>query len=287
MYNIIRANVDFIFGKKKFFHKNAERFKEFYLQKKFYKNRSHGLSAMMRLKNEERWIYYAIASIIDYTDEIIVVLQNSTDKTEQIIKEFRSNKIKIYHFPFDSFPAGNNHKFYLKNSIFNLAYYYNFALDKTSFSYVWKWDGDHAAYENRVKKIRKIVDSQEFDIIHYKGYDIYGKELQYLCNDPYCSNEPAIFKVNKRTFYFSGKKCEEFSYPISTGLKKSKIYNYPKPLFIHLKYVDGIEAIGKGWVTNWEEDPVFQSIIKRKSRGEKFNDTYPNVILNKYFNNLD
>lgn len=277
---IVRFVIDFysFFGKR-IYYKNYEKISEFYLSKKFHKNRKHGLSAMMRLKNEEKWIHYAISSIIDYVDEIVVVLQNSSDKTEDIIRTFNSDKIKIFYFPYDSFPSGSFHYNFLKNSIFNKAYYYNFALSKTNYSYVWKWDGDQAAYEERVKEIRDIVDSKEFDIIHFFGYDIYGKDLDYLCTEPFCSNEPYIFKVSRRTFYFSGFKTEEFSYPLFFNFRKIKIYNYKKPLFIHFKYVDGIEK----WIDIFKFDPLLLAWCKNKRKGSKFNDTYPKV-LNNYFN---
>jgi len=269
--------------KVKYFPNNYEKFKDYDLNPNFYKGRKHGLSAMMRIKNDEEWIFFAIKSILDYVDEVVVVLQNCTDNTEKIIRQMNSSKIKLFHYPFESFPSGKNHENFLKNSIFNRSYYYNFALSLTSFSYVWKWDGDHAAFENRVEELRKIVDSNVYDIIHYKGYDIFGEDLKFLCKDPFCSNEPAVFKVNKKTFYFSSFICEKFSYPINIGLRKMKIFNFPKPLFIHFKYAKGESSIGKGWPENWQNDPYFKSIADRKNKGLKYNDEYPNVILEHYF----
>lgn len=269
----------------KYYSKNFEKFKEYYLKPDFHKNRKHGLSAMMRIKNDEDWIFYAITSIIDYVDEIVIVLQNCTDNTEKIIREIKSEKIKIYYFPFDSFPSGKYHERFLKNSIFNRAYYYNYALALTSYSYVWKWDGDHAAYESRVKELREIIDSKKIDIIHYQGYDVFGLELKYLCKDPLCSNEPAIFRVNRKTFYFSSFVCEKFSYPINIRFRKIKIFNYSKPLFIHFKYAKGEESIGKGWPNNWQKDEYFKSIANRKSKGELFTDEYPEVVKKFYFKN--
>lgn len=288
LFNSVKNHIvdkwNFAFNKK-FYPKNFEKIESFYLNPNFYKNRKHGLSAIMRIKNDEDWIFYAIVSILDYVDEIVVVLQNCTDNTEDIIKSIKSEKIKIYHYPFESFPSGENHVNYLKNSVFNRAYYYNYNLSLTSYSYAWKWDGDHAAFEDRVKEIRDIVDSKKYDIIHYKGYDIYGEELKYLCNDEFCSNEPSIFKVNKKTFYFSSKIYEEFSYPLNLGFRKLKIFNYPKPLFIHFKYAKGLDHIGKGWPKNWKEEKHFAKLIKNKSQGKLYTDVYPKVINDYYFKN--
>jgi len=271
--------------RKRFFSKNFEKIESYYLNPNFYKNRKHGLSAIMRIKNDENWIFYAIVSILEHVDEIIVVLQNCTDNTEEIVRGIKSDKIKIYYYPFDSFPSSENHINYLKNSVFNRAYYYNFALSLSSYSYAWKWDGDHAAFEDRVKEIREIVDSNQYDIIHYKGYDIYGEDLKFLCKEEFCANEPSIFKVNKKTFYFSSKIYEEFSYPLNIGLKKLKIYNYEKPLFIHFKYAKGNENVGRGWTKKWKEETHFTELVSQKSKGKPYTDVYPKVVNDYYFKN--
>ena len=73
-------------------HHNIEKNVNFNLN--FKSERQHGLSVMMRVKNEERWILFAIKSILDYVDEVIILLQPCEDKTEEIIKSIKSNKIK-------------------------------------------------------------------------------------------------------------------------------------------------------------------------------------------------
>jgi hypothetical protein len=270
----------------KYFSENRERIKEFYLDKNFFKNRKHGVSAMMRVKNDADWIYFSIKSILEYVDEVVIVLQNSTDDTENIIKSIDSEKIKIYHYPFDTFPVGKYHATYVKNSIFNLAYYYNYALSKTKYSYVWKWDGDQAVLNSRAKELREIIDLKIYDIIHAKGYDIFGKDLKYLCKDPFCGNEPCVFKVSKKTFYFSGIRCEEFSYPLIQKFKRSRIYNFEKTLFMHFKYTREIQAFTKGWQKNWDQDLYFLNVLESKSRGELYIDEYPKIILDGYLKKL-
>src|SRR3990167_371710 len=45
------------------------------------------------VKNEERWIWYALKSILDIADEILIFDTGSTDKTVEIIKTIKSRKI--------------------------------------------------------------------------------------------------------------------------------------------------------------------------------------------------
>ncbi len=54
------------------------------------------ISVIIRCKNEERWIGHSIQSIIDFFDddsEIIIVDNNSNDKSKHIISLFSNNKI--------------------------------------------------------------------------------------------------------------------------------------------------------------------------------------------------
>jgi len=50
-------------------------------------------SILIRTKNEERWIGHAIQSALDhiYKPEIIIIDNNSTDKTIEIVKFFVEN----------------------------------------------------------------------------------------------------------------------------------------------------------------------------------------------------
>lgn len=45
------------------------------------------------VKNEERWVWYALSSVIDIADELIVFDTGSNDKTVEIIKTIKSKKI--------------------------------------------------------------------------------------------------------------------------------------------------------------------------------------------------
>ena len=50
-------------------------------------------TVVIRVKNEERWIGYAIQSVLDnlIKPEIVIVDNNSTDKTIDIVKFFAEN----------------------------------------------------------------------------------------------------------------------------------------------------------------------------------------------------
>lgn len=53
------------------------------------------LSVHMIIKNEERWVWYALQSVLPYVERIIVYDTGSVDKTIPIIKTVASPKIKL------------------------------------------------------------------------------------------------------------------------------------------------------------------------------------------------
>lgn len=53
------------------------------------------ITALCLIKNEENWVWYAIKSVIDYFDKIIVFDTGSTDNTVKIIKSIKSPKIVL------------------------------------------------------------------------------------------------------------------------------------------------------------------------------------------------
>lgn len=77
--------------------------------KKFLNISYAKLTAIIIVKDEERCIKRCITSIIDQVDAIIVVDTGCTDDTIKIIKNLKSNKIKIYNYEWqDDFASARN-----------------------------------------------------------------------------------------------------------------------------------------------------------------------------------
>ncbi len=52
-----------------------------------------GITAHCLVRNEENWVWYAINSVLDFVDSVIVFDTGSTDKTVEIVKTIKSSKI--------------------------------------------------------------------------------------------------------------------------------------------------------------------------------------------------
>ena len=96
-----------------------------------------GVSAVLRIKNEEDKIYYSLGSILAIFDEIVVVDNGSQDRTPEIVRTFKqrydsTNKIRFYSYPFKLARCGPENAISPEDSVHSLCYYYNWSLSKCS-----------------------------------------------------------------------------------------------------------------------------------------------------------
>lgn len=128
--------------------KNIEMHKEYNIVFNcFSSSKPTGISAMIRVKNEERNISKVILSCYEYFDEIMVIDNQSEDRTCEIVRRLQrendlSGKIKLHSYPFKVARCGRENYECAEDSVHSLAYFYNYALSKCTFSHVFKWDGD-------------------------------------------------------------------------------------------------------------------------------------------------
>ncbi len=117
----------------------------------FCKTRSSGISAMMRIKNGEDYLEASIRSVVNQVDEIICVFNESIDQTENILLalEEEFEQIKVFKYIPEVYPPNSENYLKVKeDSPHSLAYYYNFALSKTTKEYVFKFDDDEIFFDN-------------------------------------------------------------------------------------------------------------------------------------------
>jgi hypothetical protein len=93
-------------------------------------SRPHGISAMMRVCNENSWLEASVRSIKDHVDEIIAVDTGSTDGSLQTLERLAVETKKLKVFSFHEKRAWE---------------FSNFALKRTSFRWIMKWDADFVA----------------------------------------------------------------------------------------------------------------------------------------------
>lgn len=106
-----------------------------------------GVSALIRVKNEERRIEACIRSIIDVFDEIVVVDNGSEDATLERVRslcddESFTKKVKVFEYRHSVSRCGPEHAATPELSVHSLAYYYNWCLSRCKYTSACKWDAD-------------------------------------------------------------------------------------------------------------------------------------------------
>jgi len=276
---------------------NHEGYTDYNIDQTAWRDPKPGLSAMLRLANEEEWIKPAVESIIDWHDEIICTLQCSKDNTESILRSFNSPKIKIYHYPFKSWPNGPGHDKQIKNSVHNNAYFYNWSLSLTTRQWVSKWDGDMVAHDWLGSRIHAIINEDKYYLIYLCGINIVHDLIHKSATQPIIAEvEPRFFLIKPTIYYTTGDASEELRYPPEmrtkaniyyvTGNNTQKLHRNPKgrsqwieePSYLHFKWAKNYASAHMAWPENWEQMPRFVKLNERANPGEKYNGPIPKPL---------
>jgi hypothetical protein len=245
-------------------------------------HKRQGVSAMLRVKNEASKIYYALKSIYQVFDEIVLVDNGSTDGTLEIAREFKTredkaDRIKIYFYPFPIARCGDENNGTPEDSVSSLAYYYNWTLSKCSCRYVCKWDGDMVLRRKARKSLRRLLC--QIQTGRSRGWVLYGQTVyrdgqgQYYLAKGEINGEIAIFPNRLSTRF---RKIDLFELLSSNPpLQEAKLDGVT---FYELKFTDEDEF------SHWS---VSDFPTERKQREfENFQLVKGNNVLNSRFEKL-
>ena len=189
-----------------------------FLDRKF-KSRSveHGISAMIRVKNEGSNIYNVLSSIKNCFDEIVVIDNNSSDNTipeiNRAARDFPSlrTKLKIHHYKFEIAKCGIDNFMEAQSSPSSLASFYNYSLKKCNFSKICKWDGDmilprsmEKLFQDFTQKVLATAASSEDSTVFgvMKGITVYkGSNSKFYCRPSASEREARIFDNSPGVFF--------------------------------------------------------------------------------------
>ena len=117
--------------------------------------RQKQISAMVRVKNEEEFLYASIKSISDCVDEIVLVDNLSTDRTPSIMRALREEypaKVVCHQYPYEIRKVGKETWDLAADprarSLPHLSSnFYNWCLRLCTKPFILKWDGDMIALD--------------------------------------------------------------------------------------------------------------------------------------------
>lgn len=258
--------------------RNREGHDEYDIDPDWHAGRERGVSAMLRVGNEEEWIGPCLESIVEFFDEIVVTI-DCDDRTLEVIETFDSPKIDVYEYPFDINPNGPGHDEYPADSVHDRAYYYNWSLSKTTKTHVSKWDADMLMRsEYATEEFRQTV--LDNNVVKMSGWEVVDPEFERVsANNPTTGKEVRFFRVTPRLHYEQGELCENFTYPEPGEILEKPIrsayrlwnlvsgneLHVDEPTYLHTKHIKSSDK--QAWPDNWEEMDHFREIDDRKAEG--------------------
>ena len=126
-----------------------------------------GLSAMVRVRNEEEFLYPAVKSIVDCVDELVLIDNLSTDRSPSILEMIRREyfgKAVLERYPHEVRKVGReswelSSSEGAESSPHLSANYYNWCLARCTGPYVLKWDGDMVALDSFYESLEEWKSS--------------------------------------------------------------------------------------------------------------------------------
>ena len=246
-------------------------------------SKEKGISALLRIKNEEHSIKQVLLDCLNVFDEVVIVDNNSSDNTLAIVEDVQfgmpeaADKIKVYSYPFDVARCGLDNYLCPENSVHSLAYFYNFCLSKCRYSHVYKWDGDMFLPNDMLNSFKnfktKVLESSStfstssatvcgaaVGIAVYKGHNnkYYYRPVETQCEVRLFEN-----RADVRSKRYCGKNYFPHSIKLSSlvALYLLNLRMFPKMNIIIGKPMPGMAVRAK------IESSNFKSISQLTSRG--------------------
>ncbi|MDE9453841.1 glycosyltransferase [Xenorhabdus bovienii] len=200
------------------------------------------VSAIYRVKNGAEYIESSILSIAPFAKEIIIVDNNSTDNTLEIVhslaKELKeTNKFIISKYEKKLAIAGKGYREQVrKDKDKSLASFYNYCFSLSTCDYVMKVDAHCIFSPYGIDELQNSI-KKEYEGIIFRGLEIYGKWLHL---------ELSLYKKDLGLRYVDDELYERLDF--NRKLKSKRII---KPLFLHIKRLS--------YIKNMENDtsPIF------------------------------
>ncbi len=201
-----------------------------------------GISALVRVKNEEWWIEPSLLSIKDLVSEYVII-DSSTDNTTRIIEDIK-----------EKWGLNINHIIDFDENIVNLS---NKGFKLTNYKWVLRWDGDFIAKEEMPFTIRELIGSlnvKRFYVIYWPHIcldgDLYhqnlGETLQF---------EHWLSKYSPRSVFVQIPHGFEY---MRVPFYYAKRLTIDKPLSFHLRSVKPPKRLlfRKYWQELFERDLI-------------------------------
>jgi hypothetical protein len=198
-------------------------------------DKPHGISGLMRLKNDTEFVEWSILSHMRWIDEWVLVVQPSQDHTLELAQEIAEDmkNVRVLEYPF-------NVKWLVPevgemddNSILSPAHMTNWGLSHCNYSWTAKIEGDVIALPT-FQHIRDLVDMRPDDPMYYGrvGLNVAGTGYTMVSktNPRNAGWDEAVFPTNPRFHCIGNQKWETMNTIDYTNLMHCMGFS-----FMHMK----------------------------------------------------
>lgn len=142
--------------------------------------RDFSITGHMVVKNEDRWIWFAIMSVIDFLDKLIIFDTGSIDHTNDIIEEIASNQAYKDKIQYDRVGNVSPEEFYKIRQR---------QIDMTISDYFMVIDGDEIWYKGSLRELERILKNKP-DLVATRFINVCGDIYHYRLDgrETYCIN---------------------------------------------------------------------------------------------------
>ena len=171
------------------------------------KSLKKGITAHCVVRNEERWIWFSIKSVIDFVEKVLIYDTGSTDKTVDIIKQLQNEyKDKIV---FKQIKDVSDEDFWKIRQE---------QIENTDTEWFLVLDGDEIWYRESIEELVSVANNSDCDMIATRFYNCVGD-----------------------VFHFKNYNAEHYKIKDETGSITIRAYN-KKIKGIHCKNKYGVEG---------------------------------------------
>lgn len=194
--------------------------------------------------NIEGYIQRAINSVLEQTYksyEIIVVDDKSTDKTVEVIKQYKDSEVTLYT---------------TKTNTGTAAGARNIGIKKSNGKYIIFLDGDDTLYDkDTLKNIRNVLKEKTPDILYCGFQDVGGFNKTYISNEENSRKENRIacdinfsvsskcwnrqFLINNELKFIEGRYYEDMDFSIRSVIKADELMHCDNIIFKYYRNREG------------------------------------------------
>ncbi len=233
----------------------------------------NGITAHIIVKNEEKWIWYSIMSIIDYVDKVIIFDTGSQDNTVAIIKEFEKYDKVI---------------FYEKGEVTKEEFYKlrQLQIEMTETKWFFVLDGDEIWYKNDIIEIREKIFSKDFNykMISSKFHNCVGDIYHHMdFLDEHYKIKGIVGSITIR-FYsleIDGIHCKgEYGVEGYYNKNNEPVQNDEESIYMHdgyyfhTSYLQRSSSIKFDWKIPYRRKKIFSKMKNKVNKDFKFPEVF-------------